>query len=140
MDAVQRTHRFRWGRFVALVAIGALLSLAGVEFFAPERFFRLRVASAEVELPFPSAGPPTAEQVRRQALSTANLEVVYRRLTGRSHTEFEVDEAADSVEHFDRWRRQIAVEVRTSGDRRRRIRFLADDANRTADAAIVAEA
>lgn len=141
MDAAARKIEFLWGRFVVTLMLCAAVGVAVVEYVRPERYVRPFAASAEIEVRINEQHPPTAEGVRRRALSTANLTGVLHRLIGRDAESPATDEDDVSAATVDRWRRQIAVEVRP-GRRpdRRRIRFQVVEAVSTSEAAVLVEA
>lgn len=140
MNANHTAIRFRPLRLLFVCLLTSALGVAVVHETEPERNFDRPTIAADVEVRVVPRLVPTADAVRREALSSDNLAAVCRRLKKVASQSASPAESSIS-ETIGLWRRHIAVEVHDVGDPdRRRIRFLAEGFSDAEQAAAVVEA
>lgn len=135
MSAVGYSISFRWGRGLLAALVTAALGLAAVELLSPERHVGNGTVAAEVAVRIVPRLAPSADAIRRSVITTESLREVAARLRGETAAN-----QADDAATFERWRRQLAVEILPTGDpQRRRIRFVALTGGRPEEAAALAD-
>jgi hypothetical protein len=132
--------RFHWLRFLVVTLFVAAVGQVIVDRTAPERRFGKPTIAADVEVRVVPRLAPSAAAVRRQALSSESLAAVARRLNVAQSASAAPDEVT-VTSAIGLWRRQLAVEVHELGDaERRRVRFVAEGSESTAELTALVEA
>lgn len=139
MSDVGHSNSFRWGRGCLAALLAAALGFAAVEFLSPEQHVGSGTVAAEVSVRVVPKLAPSADAIRRSMLTNDHLREVAARLRDGNGTDSAAKKADDAAT-FERWRRQLIVDILpTQSPERRRIRFSALAGGRPAEAAALAE-